>query len=326
MANGLTVYLHFPCFDGIVSATLASEYLRKKKGWVRSEVVPVGYSERNGWASSSLSSPAAVVDFLYHPDADFWADHHETSFITAELKTKWQKRKSAITFFDPKALSCASVIWRNTHRTIWQSRFREMVQWANRIDGAKYDSVKDAVLGDAPALRINLSFMSDSSPEYCQFLLDSFSTKSLESIAASSEVRERYQRARKGIQIGQARFSKSSRLERDGVVVFDVESSETITLSRYAPYMEYPKALYSVGILKSSDGTKITAMRNPWRHFKSVPLGQIFNRYGGGGHQRVASVIIKDTKDAEQTLQAILADLRKARFSKISLEKDGAVG
>jgi hypothetical protein len=326
VANELSVYLHFPCFDGVVSAVLAAQYLKQKRGWELDEVVPVDYSERTSWVSRSLRKPAAVVDFLYHPDADFWSDHHETSFLTPELRAQFKKRRSGELFFDARALSCASVIWRNTYQSIRLPRFREMVHWANRIDGAKYQSVEEAVLGDAPALRINFSFLRDPSSEYCRFLVDSLRQKSLTEVASSPEVQERYRSVRKEIRSGQQRFKRYSRLEQDGIVVFHVDNSGTGALSRYAPYLEYPKALYSVGILDSAEGTKITAMRNPWRHFKSVPLGQIFREYGGGGHQRVASVLVKDPKAAERTLQSILADLRRARSSKIAPVKELVAG
>jgi nanoRNase/pAp phosphatase (c-di-AMP/oligoRNAs hydrolase) len=91
-----------------------------------------------------------------------------------------------------------------------------------------------------------------------------------------------------------------------------MEDTGKALLSRYAPYLDYPKARYSVGIMDSGDGAKITAMRNPWRRFRSVPLGQIFSHYGGGGHQRVASVLLKDRQEAQQTLGSILNDLRSA--------------
>jgi hypothetical protein len=326
MPNELTVYLHFPCFDGVVSAVLASEYLKQKKGWDTREVVPCGYSDRSTWVSCPLARPAAVVDFLYHPDADFWADHHETTFLTPESQAHFDKRQPGHLFFDPSALSCASVIWRNTYQSIRRPRFREMVSWANRIDGAKYHSVEEAVLGDAPALRINMSFMRDPSREYCQFLVEHLRSKSLAEVASLREVADRYRSARKEIRTGQELFRKSSRLERDGIVVFRVDNSDAVGVSRYAPYLKYPKALYSVGILDSRDGTKITAMRNPWRHFRSVPLGQIFRQYGGGGHQRVASVLVKNSQEAEDTLQSILADLRRAISSKLSLAKDMVTG
>jgi len=57
---------------------------------------------------------------------------------------------------------------------------------------------------------------------------------------------------------------------------------------------------------------KITAMRNPWREFRSVRLGNIFQKYGGGGHDRVASLLLpyERVDDAKILLHRIVADIR----------------
>jgi nanoRNase/pAp phosphatase (c-di-AMP/oligoRNAs hydrolase) len=86
-------------------------------------------------------------------------------------------------------------------------------------------------------------------------------------------------------------------------------------VSRYAPYLAYPRARYSVGVTSNGSGAKITAMRNPWMRFKSVPLGEIFRQYGGGGHQRVASVLVPRASDAETTLGAIVRDIKSQTAS-----------
>jgi hypothetical protein len=324
MPEDLTLYLHFPCFDGVISAVLAAEYLERKRGWKTGEIVPVNYSDRGAWAARRLARPAAVVDFLYHPEADFWADHHQTSFLTPELEARFRREDSSNRLYDAGASSCAEVIWRKSSRTLREARFREMVAWARRIDGARYSSVEEAVFGDAPALRISFSFLRDSSAEYCRFLVESLRAKTLAKVAASPRVKECYRNVRKAIQSGQQLFRKAARMEKDGIVVFHVEDTGDALVSRYAPYLVYPQARYSVGIAESGSGAKITAMRNPWRRFKSVQLGQIFSHYGGGGHQRVASVLLKDTQDAKATLGGILSDLRDASAPRKSLPKEAA--
>ena len=71
MPNG-TLYFHSACFDGLVSAVLAWVFL-ETKDWQFQGFIPVNYDVRTMWLSDPLKTPAAVVDFLYHPDADFWA-------------------------------------------------------------------------------------------------------------------------------------------------------------------------------------------------------------------------------------------------------------
>ncbi|MGA2168898.1 MAG: hypothetical protein ABSG62_11850 [Terracidiphilus sp.] len=312
MAESITVYLHFPCFDGVISAVLASEYLNRKRGWETRDIVPVNYDRQASWAESQLSEPAVVVDFLYHPRAIFWADHHQTSFCSESLRADYdyRHRSSPDLLYDPAVSSCAELLWRRVRRQLSEPRFREMVAWARRIDGARYDTVEEAVLGNAPALRISQSFLNDSSAEYCRFLVESLRAQTLGEVAASSMVRDRYASVRKAIKRGQKLFSSASRIGGNGIVVFQLpRQTDNTFVSRYAPYLEYPNARYSVGITPHGDGAKITAMRNPWRRFKSLPLGQIFRHYGGGGHQRVASVLVNSATEAETTLGAILKDI-----------------
>lgn len=308
MTDTFTLYLHFPCFDGVVSAVLASEYLSRKRGWQVCAFMPVDYTLQTTWAASALAERAVVVDFLYHPQAVFWADHHQTSFSSDALRADYERRKSLDLLYDAEAGSCAEVLWRRVYRQLREPRFREMVGWARRIDAARYKTVEDAVWGDAPALRINQSLMDDPSAEYCRYLVEALRKSSLEEVAATPMVARRYLTVRKAIRKGQRLFRTAARVEADGVVVFELpQPSGDAMVSRYAPYLDYPQARYSVGLSPVGErGAKITAMRNPWRRFKSLPLGQIFRSYGGGGHQRVASVVVNDREKARGVLAEIV--------------------
>src|SRR5438093_13612153 len=88
-----TLYLHFPCFDGLVSAVLASDFL-EQNGWkVNRGVCPVNYHLRPTWISSHLRHPCAVVEFLYQSDAQFWADHHSTTLLAVERRAEYASIK-----------------------------------------------------------------------------------------------------------------------------------------------------------------------------------------------------------------------------------------
>src|SRR5690349_15656743 len=88
------LYFHYPCFDGLVSGALAWEFLEKERGWNITRLVPVDYTLRKGWLASKPKAPFAVVDFLYHPRADFWADHHQTAMLNRAAKASYQRRKN----------------------------------------------------------------------------------------------------------------------------------------------------------------------------------------------------------------------------------------
>lgn len=99
----------------------------------------------------------------------------------------------------------------------------------------------------------------------------------------------------------------------DGIVAFDVEKTDDTIVSRYAPYYFYPKARYSIGLSRHLDTVRITAMRNPWLTFESIPLGDVFKQFGGGGHQRVASVFLsgESAASAERIADQILREMRR---------------
>lgn len=324
MPRKATLYLHFPCFDGVVSSVLTCEYL-ESQGWKFGRFCPTSYTLRPAWLSTRLSAPCAVVDFLYHPDAKFWADHHLTTFVNESARNDFVRRKEneSWLFYDTKAGSCALLLWEKLadfFETEASPRFREMVDWANRIDSARYSSVEEAVLGDEPAIQISFSLARNSSRDYCEFLIRALRRGTLRSVARLPEVRKRYQETRALIEVGLSRFRSSAQLVDGDIVVFDVEAKEKDMISRYAPFFFFPHARYSIGILRRAETAKITAMRNPWIEFKSAPLGSLFERFGGGGHQRVGAVILgKDRySKARMILNRMISEIRKTETANTS--------
>ncbi|MBZ5702486.1 MAG: hypothetical protein LAN84_11645 [Acidobacteriia bacterium] len=314
MRHDATLYLHFPCFDGVISGVLASDLL-EQQGWSFKRFCPVNYDLRAGWASNRLDTPSAVVDFLYHPDAQFWADHHSTTFLSQELRLDYERRKEPRLLYDSAAGSCALLLWRNFSDWFNSKRasYREMVDWADKIDSANYADVREAVFGDTPALVIHRSLIIRSDAEYCGFLIQALRNGSLGEVAKLLEVRDRSNESRALIDAGLASFRGSAHLEGGEIVFFLLDAKPNEIVSRYAPFYFFPRARYSIGLVRGDKSAKITAMRNPWIEFDSVPLGPIFERYGGGGHHRVASVILKDERfgEAEGIVRQLLSEIQR---------------
>lgn len=149
-----SLYFHSPCFDGIVSAVLAWDFLAVRDGWTDPTLRPVNYDRRETWLSEGLEQPAAVVDFLYHPDCEFWADHHPTTFLTDTARDDFEKRKNARLTYDCVAASCATLLWERLYKEFGHRdvRYIELVRWADKIDSARYDSVEEAMMSGTPAL------------------------------------------------------------------------------------------------------------------------------------------------------------------------------
>lgn len=310
MTHKARLLFHSPCFDGIVSAVLTSDYLRRHQSWGEIEYNQVSYDVRDQWLSTSLDGQTAVVDFLYHPDAVFWADHHGTAFLNPQVRTHFQTRTDGELIFDESADSCAGLLWRYfaDHAGYRNECFAELVHWAEKIDAARYDSVDEALSFAHPALQISASLSGANG--HTEALASALAERSLEEVSRMPEVRERFAKFAASLGEGLARVKASARL-RDEIAVFDVDA-RGVTVPRYAPYHFFPRALYSVGVVRHEDGAKITAMRNPWLEFDSVPLGDIFTRFGGGGHERVASALIPASVDPQARLNEIVSAITAA--------------
>ncbi len=291
------IYFHSPCFDGIVSAVLISDYFESCDLWSCSRLHSVNYHLKNSWLETDLEKPAAVVDFLYHSKADFWADHHPTTFLSDHALTEYKKNKSPSFIYDSSAPSCAMLLWNHLKESFnyRNKQLRELVKWSERTDAARYDSVKQAIFGKEPALRINSGLVLSDKSNYCERLVRNLRHLTLEEVANLDEVQNKYELTQNLTKLGLKRIEKSIKLDDDGIATFDVTQGETL-VHRYAPFHFFPDARYSAGIVRSKNRTRITAMRNPWLEFESVLLGNIFAQVGGGGHQRVGTVVLNEER------------------------------
>lgn len=310
------LYFHSPCFDGIVSAVLAWDFLESRHEWGPLILHSVNYDLRESWLTSSPQMPCAIVDFLYHPQAEFWCDHHLTTFLDEATRRDFERRASQKLVYDDRAGSCAGLLWNHlakafSHRS---DRYAELVRWADKIDSAHYESVHEAILSHAPAMMISLGLALKGRQGYCEELVSALRYKTMDQVADLPEVRTRFEKGQSLVQAGLHRFKEAARLESDEIVVFDVDGRGEI-INRYAPFYFFPDVQYSAGVVRWEGGAKVTVMRNPWRDFESVHLGKICEKLGGGGHQRVGSIVLQGERAAQapDLLDRILSEIRNER-------------
>lgn len=321
------LYFHAPCFDGIVSAVLLSDFLAATRGVEDIALHGVNYDLRSGWKDLRLEQPSAVVDFLYHPEAAIWFDHHSKPFLDG-LRASYESRKGAEIVYDNSADSCAGLLWRHLWETFgYRNPTRvELVSWAERIDAARYDSSAEAIRSEAPALRINAALAVGDREGLAELLVSKLRSASLTEVAELPEVRARHQRFALLSELGLKRFRAAANLTADGIVTFDVDGREAV-VSRYAPFFVFPHARYSVGVVRRESRATLTAMRNPWLEFIPVPLGEIFATLGGGGHPRVASVLLDNEalSKAPALMAHVLGAIRTGEVVSEELLHDRAV-
>jgi hypothetical protein len=103
---------------------------------------------------------------------------------------------------------------------------------------------------------------------------------------------------------------------RDGVIYFDVSDLDLEGYNKFIPYFLYPDAIYSVGVSASPMRTKVSVGTSPWKEISAdVNLASLCEKYGGGGHARVAAISLGpgDLVHARQVAQEIATTLRHTK-------------
>jgi hypothetical protein len=324
------VFYHDKCFDGACSASLFTRFHRE---CIAPGIGPEVTYEYQGLVhragalfneSDFTGDQNAIVDFKYSasPRITWWFDHHLSAFLTPADLADFQacqqdadcsKRK----FYDPNYTSCAGFL---SH--IASTRFgfdiaplKDLIYWANIVDGALYESADAAVEMAAPAMKLTLIIEATQDPDFIPRLIPLLTSIPLAEVLEQPFVAEllpplldQHQKAIKLIR-DRAEY-------RDGTIFFDISDHLLEGFNKFIPYYLYPQATYSIGLSKSSFRTKVAVGSNPWTNAKAedmVNLAQVCERYGGGGHARVGAISFSPDRsdDAREAAKVIVAELRE---------------
>jgi hypothetical protein len=308
---GLTIHYHRD-FDGMVSAAVLSVILAETRGeaagWKS-----VNYDQRANWLEFEAGRRFAIVDFHFHPRAEYWFDHHPTTFLTPELRAMYAP--SDRWCFDESSPSCPPLILRHA-REHWgyapPERFVEMARWSDVVDGARYKNVEQAVFGEEPGLRIARAITVAPSPQWIDDLVGHMARGDLASVAARPEVERAHQRASRNRDRALEQFPPTVQWIRDGVLLYDA-SSDRIRRERFAAFYHHPDIRYSVGVIPTRAGFHVTAGVNPWNPPASGPdIGVLMESYGGGGHKAVGGANPADLQSARTVAAEVAEKLRSA--------------
>jgi hypothetical protein len=261
----------------------------------------VNYDQRAHWDTFEEGKRFAVVDFHFHPRAEYWFDHHPTTFLSPELRASYAP--SERWRWDESSPSCPPLILRHA-REHWgyepPERFVEMAHWSDIIDAARFDSVEQAVFGDAPALRIMRSLTVAPHPGWLDELAAAMMEESLDTVARRPDVEKAHQRASRNRDRALEQFPPTVEWKRGGVVFYDASSSK-IRRERFAVFYHHPDIQYSVGVIPTRSGFHITCGENPWNPPENgVHVGELMERYGGGGHKAVGGANPPSLQDARR--------------------------
>jgi len=313
------VCFHDKCFDGAASAAIFTRFYRERLN-PNAEFLYTGMTHK---ASQPFEDGIfdgdenAIVDFKYSssPLLTWWFDHHQSAFLTPGDAEHFRQDRSGRKFYDPSYKSCTKFL-----ATIASEKFgfnakplAELIHWGDIIDGAQFASPEEAVGLTEPATQLALVIEAAPDPHLVPRLIPELAVLPLAEMIQLPFVKNHLgrllERHRRSIDILRERADA-----RGGVVYFDVSDLDFEGYNKFVPYYLHPDALYSVGVSSSPARAKISVGTNPWKEASAeVNLATLCEKYGGGGHARVAAISLGpgDLVRARQVAKEIAASLRQ---------------
>lgn len=133
-------------FDGFMSAIML------KKLFPNAQLKAIDYPDQEAFREMPIDESYAIVDFMFHPNAGLWIDHHDTTHKLFAKPTTYNHFQ----IFDNRAPSCPYLL----NKQSWFSKeflhnFRYFVDFADIIDSARWHYPEQSVQTEYLAVAIN---------------------------------------------------------------------------------------------------------------------------------------------------------------------------
>jgi hypothetical protein len=129
MNSRFKIVYHRQCLDGVSSAALLSYFLEKlgvKNITFKGLTYPL---DKIWWRQLKIKNKnLAILDFVYHPKANIWVDHHEDPFIFKDWKLNFKPR--FFVFYKKEAPSTTGLLFNFLKENF---RFNLDEDWINYI-------------------------------------------------------------------------------------------------------------------------------------------------------------------------------------------------
>jgi len=292
----LKICYHGNCFDGVSSAAVFSRFYEERvnPGWDRA-FQPMMHRAGGLFDDDVFDGDEnAIVDFKYSdsPRLTWWFDHHKSAFLTPADEAHFRADTNGRKFVDATYKSCTKFI-----ADVGAQRFgfnieplRDLIEWANMIDGALYQSPAQPVLMKEDALKLAMVIESDRDQQLIERIIRDLATRPLSEVARAPYVTERVEPLSRRHQQAIEIIRRTARVVGP-VVFFDVAGEDMEGYSKFIPYYLHPEVTYSVSVSQSTFRSKVSVGSNPWAlRPRTHDLAAICERYGGGGHAVVAAI------------------------------------
>lgn len=282
-------------FDGRVSAAVFLDFLRSRGDEV-SSYFAVDHYIRPKWDAlvKKSKNKVAIFDFYYHPKAEFFFDHHLTTFIRAEWEKNFKRTKYWNLNF--KYESCCHLVYDVLKKNFAYrpgKHIQDLVKWADIVDAAKYKSAKDTIELKAPALQIDAYIDQKSQGgDPIKWVIEDLSRRDLIKVAKDKRVVTVIKQVKTKIDKSLVYHRKN--LQIHGKVCFIDLSDGKVERVRFAPHFLVPSLSYIVTLLRSGNVFRVAVGANPWKLslHKHDLRKLVRERYGfkAGGHARAAGI------------------------------------
>ena len=309
---------HDKCFDGAASAAVFTRFYRECIE-PRAEFLLLGMThqaKRPFELGTFDGDENAIVDFKYSsaPELTWWFDHHQSAFLSPADAEHFKQDRSGKKFYDPAYKSCTKFLADVAGEKFgFDARpLAELVRWGDIIDGAQYPNPESAVRLAEPAMQLALVIEAAPVPDLVPRLVPQLAERTLSELVRLPQIAEHLgpllRRHEHSLEVLRRRGEA-----RDSVVYFDVSGDDLEGYNKFIPYYLHPECVYSVGVSASPTRAKVSVGSNPWnRAAVEKNLASLCEKYGGGGHARVAAISFEphDLPLARQAAQEIAAALR----------------
>ena len=312
------VLFHDRCFDGAASAAVFTRFFRERMSpGANFFYTGMAHKARKPFQENMFDGDEnAIVDFKYSdsPKLTWWFDHHQSAFMTPADAEHFKNDHVNHKFYDPTYKSCTKFIADTA-----QAKFgfdvkplAGLIYWGDIIDGAQYASAEQAVSISEPATQIALVIEAAPGESVSTILIPEMASRPLEEVVKLPVVANLLgplmERHKQSIEILRKRTQLS-----DGVIYYDVSDLDLEGSNKFIPYLLHPEAVYTVGVSAGKDRAKVSIGSNPWKSELAVKnLAAIAERYGGGGHPKVAAISFEPDAiaRAQEVAKEVAAELR----------------
>jgi len=309
---------HDRCFDGAASAALFSRFYRER---INSQAV-FCYSGMTHRATQPFEDGLfdgdenVIVDFKYSssPRVTWWFDHHQSAFLTPDDATHFRSDRSGHKFYDPDYKSCTKLLADVTSRQFGFNTqpLAHLIHWGDVIDGAQFPTPESAVALAEPATQLALVIEAAPESGVVPRLIPDLAARPMAEVIKLPLVAKHLgpllERHKRSVDVLRQRAEVL-----DSVIFFDVSDLDLEGYNKFIPYLLFPHARYSVGISASATRAKISIGSNPWNPGAAEKnLASLAERFGGGGHPRVAAISLDPSQitRAREVAREIAAQLR----------------